>query len=62
VVDWDILALVLVKVILLLLLVEDNDTTGTGGEGHRRYFDLYINYRAADIIWLKNLLPMIFII
>ena len=48
VVNWNILKLVLLGNILLLLLVEDNNTTGTGSEGHIRYFDLYIYYRTAD--------------
>lgn len=61
-VNWHILALVLVAdiLILLLLLVEDDNTTGTGGEGHITYFDLYIYYRSTDAVWLKNLLPIYF--
>jgi hypothetical protein len=41
VVNWYILALILVGDILLLLLVEDDNTTGAGGKGHIKYFDLY---------------------
>ncbi|MBD2563360.1 hypothetical protein ACEYW6_22950 [Nostoc sp. UIC 10607] len=59
-VNWHILALILVGDILLLLLIEDDNTTGAGGKGHIKYFDLYIYYRATDAVWLKNLLPMCF--
>ncbi|MEH2316052.1 hypothetical protein [Nostoc sp.] len=61
-VNWHILALVLEAdiLILLLLLVQDDNTTGTRGEGHITYFDLYIYYRSTDAVWLKNLLTMYF--
>ncbi len=61
-VNWDILALILVAdiLILLLLLIEDDNTTCAGGDGHITYFDLYIYYRFTDAVWLKNLLPMCF--
>jgi hypothetical protein len=55
VVNWHVLALVLVGDILLLLLVEDYNTTGAGGERHITYFDHYINnYGATGSVWLKN--------
>ena len=59
-VNWRILALVLVGDILLLLLIKDDNTTDAGGEGHMKYFDLYLYYRFTDVVWLKNLLFMCF--
>ncbi|MEH2454366.1 hypothetical protein [Nostoc sp.] len=49
-VNWYILALVLVGDILLLLLIEDDNTTGAGGEGHIKYFNLYIYYRPTGAV------------
>ncbi|MHC5726521.1 MAG: hypothetical protein ACYTXY_20785 [Nostoc sp.] len=52
VVNWHILAVVLVAdiLILLLLLIKDDNTTRAGDDGHITYFDLYIYYRPTDAV------------